>query len=89
MELRLDRRLAERRIFPAIDVAPTGTRRDDLLLAPDERTAVESLRRALLALDAQQALELLLHKIDDTSSNREFLHEVLTSTRRGQAVTAR
>ena len=89
MEVRLRRDLAERRIFPAIDVAPTGTRRDDLLMAPDERTAVESLRRALLALDAQQALELLLHKIGDTSSNREFLHEVLTSTRRGQAVTAR
>ncbi|HEY3906984.1 MAG TPA: transcription termination factor Rho [Streptosporangiaceae bacterium] len=89
MEVRLRRDLAERRIFPAIDVAPTGTRRDDLLMAPDERTAVESLRRALLALDAQQALELLLHKIDDTSSNREFLHEVLTSTRRGQTVTAR
>jgi transcription termination factor Rho len=83
MEVRLRRDLAERRLFPAIDVAPTGTRRDDLLMAPDERAAVESLRRALLALDAQQSIELLLHKVDDTESNREFLHEVLASTRRG------
>jgi len=89
MEVRLRRDLAERRLFPAIDVAPTGTRRDDLLMPPDERAAVESLRRALLGLDAQQAIELLLHKVGDTSSNREFLHEVLTSTRRGSAVTAR
>ncbi len=83
MEVRLRRDLAERRLYPAIDVAPTGTRRDDLLMSPDERAAVESLRRALLALDSQQALELLLHKVGDTSSNREFLREVLASTRRG------
>jgi transcription termination factor Rho len=89
MEVRLRRDLAERRLFPAIDVASTGTRRDDLLMPPDERAAVESLRRALLALDSQQAIELLLHKVSDTSSNREFLHEILTSTRRGQAATAR
>ena len=57
MEVRLRRDLAERRLFPAINVAPTGTRRDDLLMSPDERAAVESLRRALLGLDAQQALE--------------------------------
>jgi transcription termination factor Rho len=82
MEVRLRRDLAERRLFPAIDVAPTGTRRDDLLMPPDERAAVESLRRALLALDAQQAIELLLHKVADTGSNREFLHEVLANSRR-------
>jgi transcription termination factor Rho len=76
MELRLRRDLAEKRIFPAIDIAPSGTRRDDLLMPPDERAAVDSLRRALAGLDAQQAIELLLAKTRDTSSNLEFLREV-------------
>ncbi len=81
MELRLRRDLAEKRIFPAIDVAPSGTRRDDLLLAPDERTCVDSLRRALAGLDAQQALELLLAKTRETDSNLEFLREVAAGSR--------
>jgi transcription termination factor Rho len=81
MELRLRRDLAEKRIFPAIDVTPSGTRRDDLLMPPEERTAVDSLRRALASLDAQQALELLLDKTRETSSNLEFLREVQSSTR--------
>jgi len=76
MELRLRRDLAEKRIFPAIDVAPSGTRRDDLLMPPQERIAVDSLRRALAGLDPQQALELLLDKTRDTSSNLEFLREI-------------
>jgi transcription termination factor Rho len=76
MELRLRRDLAEKRIFPAVDVGPSGTRRDDLLMPPDERTAIDSLRRALAALDAQQALELLLAKTQTTASNLEFLREV-------------
>jgi transcription termination factor Rho len=76
MELRLRRDLAEKRIFPAIDVAPSGTRRDDLLIPPGERTAIDSLRRALAGLDAQQAIELLLDKTRETSSNLEFLREV-------------
>jgi transcription termination factor Rho len=80
MELRLRRDLAERRIFPAIDVAPSGTRRDDLLMQPDERSAVDSLRRALAGLDAQLAIEVLLDKVRGTSSNDEFLREVRTST---------
>jgi transcription termination factor Rho len=77
MELRLRRELAEKRIFPAIDVAPSGTRRDDLLMSREERAAVDSLRRALAGLDAQQALELLLGKTRDTASNQEFLGQVL------------
>jgi transcription termination factor Rho len=77
MELRLRRELAERRIFPAIDVAPSGTRRDDLLMARDEHAAVDSLRRALAGLDAQHALELLLNKTRDTASNQEFLRQIL------------
>ena len=56
MELRLRRELAERRIFPAIDAMPSGTRRDELLMAPDEYQAVGTLRRALGALDSQQAM---------------------------------
>jgi transcription termination factor Rho len=81
MELRLRRDLAEKRIFPAVDIAPSGTRRDDLLMASDERAAVDSLRRALAALDAQQAIELLLAKTRETSSNLEFLREVRQGTR--------
>ena len=81
MELRLRRDLAEKRIFPAIDVAPSGTRRDDLLMPPQERAAVDSLRRALACLDSQQALELLLDKTRETQSNLEFLTEVRSSAR--------
>ncbi len=80
MELRLRRDFAERRIFPAVDIAPSGTRRDDLLMPGEERAAVDSLRRALAALDPQQALELLLDKTRSTASNQEFLREVRRST---------
>jgi transcription termination factor Rho len=79
MELRLRRDLAERRIFPAIDAMPSGTRRDELLMAPDEYQAVGTRRRALGALDSQQALELLLDKTRDTASNPEFLRQVRRS----------
>jgi transcription termination factor Rho len=79
MELRLRRELAERRIFPAIDPMPSGTRRDELLMAPDEYQAVSTLRRALGALDSQQAMELLLDKTKDTASNPEFLRQVQRS----------
>jgi transcription termination factor Rho len=80
MELRLRRDLAERRMFPAIDIAPSGTRRDDLLMPRAEREAVDSLRRALAGLDAQQALELLLVKTRETATNLEFLHQVQRGT---------
>jgi transcription termination factor Rho len=76
MELRLRRELAEKRIFPAIDPMPSGTRRDELLMTPDEHQAVGTLRRALGALDSQQALELLLDKTRDTGSNPEFLSQI-------------
>ena len=79
MELRLRRELAEKRIFPAIDPMPSGTRRDELLMASDEYQAVGTLRRALGALDSQQALELLLDKTRDTASNPEFLSQVQRS----------
>jgi len=76
MELRLRRELAEKRIFPAIDPMPSGTRRDELLMLPDEYRAAAQLRRALGPLDPQQALELLLDKTHQTSSNAEFLHQI-------------
>jgi transcription termination factor Rho len=76
MELRLRRDLAEKRIFPAIDVTPSGTRRDDLLMPPEEHAALGKLRRALAGLDSQQALELLLDKTRETSSNVQFLLQV-------------
>jgi transcription termination factor Rho len=76
MELRLRRELADKRIFPAIDVMPSGTRHDELLMPPGEYQAVGKLRRALGALDPQQALELLLDKTRDTASNLEFLSQV-------------
>ena len=76
MELRLRRDLAEKRLFPAIDVAASGTRREDLLMTPDEYAASGKLRRGLSGLDAQQALELLLDRTRDTSSNAEFLLQI-------------
>ena len=76
MELRLRRELAEKRIFPAIDPMPSGTRRDELLMQNDEYQAVSKLRRALGALDPQQALELLIDKTRDTASNPEFLRQI-------------
>jgi transcription termination factor Rho len=74
MELRLRRDLAEKRIFPAIDPVPSGTRRDDLLMDPAEHAAVVSLRRALAGLDSQHAIELLLDKTD--IPNAQLLHQV-------------
>jgi transcription termination factor Rho len=77
MELRLRRDLAEKRVFPAIDAAPSGTRRDDLLMDPAEHAAVVSLRRALASLDAQHALELLLDKT--RQPNADFLRQIHAS----------
>jgi transcription termination factor Rho len=74
MELRLRRDFAEKRMFPAIDPVPSGTRREDLLMDPAEHAAVISLRRALAALDSQHALELLLDKT--AAPNEQFLRQV-------------
>jgi transcription termination factor Rho len=80
LELRLRRDLAEKRLYPAIDVAASGTRRDDLLLAPDEYEAVTRLRRGLSGLTAEQALELLLERTRQTSTNAEFLRQIQISS---------
>ena len=76
MELRLRRDLAEKRIFPAVDVAPSSTRRDDLLMTPEEHEITARLRRVLTELDPQQAIELLLDKTRSTGSNAEFLTQI-------------
>jgi transcription termination factor Rho len=76
MELRLDRQLAEKRIFPAINVDASSTRKEELLLPPDELALVIKLRRVLHALDGGAALELLTDKIRATKSNEQFLKEI-------------
>ncbi len=79
-ELRLDRRLADKRIFPAIDVDQSSTRKEDLLLSPDELAITVKLRRVLSALDAQQALELVLDRLRKSHTNIEFLMQVAKNT---------
>jgi transcription termination factor Rho len=76
MELKLDRRLADKRIFPAVDVDASGTRKEEILLAPDELKVVWKLRRVLHALDQQQSIELLLNQLKKTKTNFEFLLQV-------------
>jgi transcription termination factor Rho len=80
MELRLRREFADRRIFPAIDVVASGTRREELLMSKDETAVVWKLRRVLSALDGQAALELLIGKLKESKSNIEFLLQVNKTT---------
>ncbi|NYJ75425.1 transcription termination factor Rho [Allobranchiibius huperziae] len=76
MELRLSRMLSERRIFPAVDLNASSTRREEILLASDELKIMWKLRRVLAALDPQQGIELLLDRLKKTKSNTEFLMQV-------------
>ncbi|MCD1145684.1 transcription termination factor Rho [Kocuria sp. LUK] len=80
MELRLSRSLADKRIYPAVDVNSSGTRREENLLSPEEIKIMWKLRRVLSGLDQQQALELLTNKLRDTQSNTEFLLQVQKTT---------
>jgi transcription termination factor Rho len=80
MELKLDRRLADKRIFPAVDVDASGTRKEELLMSSEELKIVWKLRRVLHALDPQQAIELLLNKLRENRSNYEFLLQVQKTT---------
>jgi transcription termination factor Rho len=73
LELKLDRRLADKRIFPAVDVDQSGTRKEEILLGAEELAIIWKLRRVLHALDQQQAMELLLDRMRKTKSNAEFL----------------
>jgi len=80
MELKLDRRLADKRIFPAVDVDASGTRKEEILMGAEELSITWKLRRVLHALDSQQALELLLEKMKGTKSNVEFLMQIQKTT---------
>ena len=80
MELRLRRELADKRLFPAVDVDASSTRKEEILMAPDELKIIWQLRRVLHALDPQQALELLMERMRETKSNAEFLLQVQKTT---------
>ncbi len=80
MELRLSRQLADKRVFPAIDVNPSGTRREEILMSKEELAIVWKLRRVLSALESQQAIELLLDRVRQSRSNLEFLMNVQKTT---------
>ncbi|OBH50338.1 transcription termination factor Rho [Mycobacterium sp. E2479] len=79
-ELKLDRKISERRVFPAVDVNPSGTRKDELLLSPDEFAIVHKLRRVLSGLDSHQAIDLLMSQLRKTKNNYEFLVQVSKTT---------
>ncbi len=79
-ELYLDRRLADKRVFPAIDIDPSGTRKEEILLPADELAIIIKLRRVLHALESQQALELVLDRLRKTATNVEFLMQVQKTT---------
>lgn len=80
MELKLDRKLSDKRIFPAVDVDASSTRKEEILLNAEELAIVWKLRRVLHALDSQQAIELLLDKMKQTKSNAEFLMQIAKTT---------
>lgn len=73
MELVLDRKLQERRVFPAIDIAKSGTRREDLLLTPDEQEAVYNMRKALNGMKSEEAVENILNMFARTRNNGELI----------------
>jgi transcription termination factor Rho len=81
MEIRLDRKLADKRIFPAIDIDATGTRKEELLMEPAEAAAVWKLRGVLHSLDPAAAIELLIKKIRETKNNAEFLSALIKNSR--------
>ncbi|MFC9995118.1 transcription termination factor Rho, short form [Nocardia sp. NPDC127526] len=84
-ELKLDRRSADRRLFPAVDVAQSSTRRDDLLFTAEELAATAAMRRTLTDRDPQQALELLLTGLRQTENNAEFLTQIRSAGNGGRA----
>ena len=76
MELLLDRKLSEKRVFPAIDIPQSGTRREDLLLSREEQEAVDSMRRALNGMRADEAVENILNMFSRTRNNTELIQMV-------------
>ena len=73
MELQLDRSLFQKRIYPAIDIKRSNTRKEELLLDPDELKLVWILRKALNELPSDEAMQLIIEKLDKTKTNAEFL----------------
>ena len=76
MELVLDRKLSEKRIFPAIDIPKSGTRRDDLLLTAEEQSAMDGVRRAINNLKPEEAVDSILNIFDRTENNIEFIEKI-------------
>ena len=76
MELVLDRKLSEKRIFPAIDIVKSGTRRDDLLLDEEEMAAMDVMRKAFNGLKAEEAVENILNIFAHTKNNKEFCDQM-------------
>ncbi|BCB84672.1 transcription termination factor Rho [Phytohabitans suffuscus] len=79
-ELKLDRKIADKRVFPAIDINPSGTRKEEILLAPEELAISHKLRKVLHSLESQAALDLLLDRLKQTRTNIEFLMQIAKST---------
>jgi transcription termination factor Rho len=80
-ELKLDRRIAEKRVFPAVDLNQSSTRKEEILLAPDELAVVQRLRKALNSLGPEQAAEQLVDQLRRTNSNTEFLLHIARANR--------
>jgi len=76
MELVLDRKLSEKRMFPAIDILKSGTRREDLLLSKEEQEAVESMRKGLNGLRQEEAVDNILNMFSRTKNNEELIQMV-------------
>ena len=76
MEIVLDRKLSEKRIFPAIDIVKSGTRRDDLLLDEEEQAAMDVMRKAFNGLKADEAVENILNMFAHTKNNKEFCMQI-------------
>ena len=76
MEMVLDRKVAERRVFPAIDIPQSGTRRDDLLLNAEELETINNIRRAFNGMKAEEAVDKVVDMFNKTKNNREFIEMV-------------
>ena len=76
LEIHLDRKLADRRIYPSIDVQKSGTRKEELLIAPDQLKKIWVLRKVLNPLEPQDCMEMLLSKMGKTNNNEEFLASI-------------
>ncbi|WP_112139442.1 transcription termination factor Rho [Glycomyces dulcitolivorans] len=79
-ELKLDRKIAEKRTYPAIDVHQSSTRKDELMMSPEEQAVMLKLRRVLSSLEPQQAIDLLIDRLKKTQTNAEFLMSIVKST---------